>query len=301
MDEQNNLQPNTISNIKPIHTYTSDMADAVREQEGTVIKIALAEQKKRERNAMKAESRGSNPKNMLLIIGGIILIVAGVMGTLFLIQKSKSQSVVAPVQTKIEAFINYEDQSYIDTTGMAIREEAIKAITAESQKQTQPNSIKNFFLTTKTSTGTNTLTTSDFLTLLNINMPGGLERSLSPQFMIGSYKGTSGTDTPHLFLMFQTTDYNIAFAGILEWEKTMLDDMFMIFNIDVNGDNQKLFATPFKDIIIENKDARVLSDQSGKDLLYYMFADKNTFVISDNQDTIKEILTRLIAKNIKPL
>ena len=37
--------------LKTLRTYTSDMADAVRENEASVIKIALAEKEKRERDA----------------------------------------------------------------------------------------------------------------------------------------------------------------------------------------------------------------------------------------------------------
>ena len=44
MDEQNIPKPN---NLKTIHTYASDMADMVRDEQQSVIKIALAEQKRR--------------------------------------------------------------------------------------------------------------------------------------------------------------------------------------------------------------------------------------------------------------
>jgi hypothetical protein len=55
------------------------------------------------------------------------------------------------------------------------------------------------------------------------------------------------------------------------------------------------------DIIINNKDARVLLNEDGKPILYYMFVDKNNLIITDSIDAIKEIVSRLMLKNIKPL
>jgi hypothetical protein len=101
--------------------------------------------------------------------------------------------------------------------------------------------------------------------------------------------------------MFTIKDYNQAYASMLDWEKVLLSDMFLPFSINVSGDRNMLFEKPWKDIIVGNKDARILYDKEGNDILYYIFIDKSKLVITDNRDAIKEIDLRLLAKTTKPL
>ncbi len=119
--------------------------------------------------------------------------------------------------------------------------------------------------------------------------------------MTGVYQSVDANSKPHLFFLFQTKDYNQSYAGMLNWEKTLFDDFFVLFNIDISGDHNSLFEKQWKDIILNNKDARVLYDIDGKSVLYYMFINKNTFIITDSEDTIKEASLRLLIKDVKPL
>ena len=137
-------------------------------------------------------------------------------------------------------------------------------------------------------------------------MPDSLQRSLTGRYMLGTYTSTeidaqTNTNKPYLFLILQTKDYNNAYAGMLAWEGTLLDDMFPIFGIDMSGDNKQLLGKPFKDILIDNKDARILADKDGNGLLYYILPDKENIVITNSEEAIKEIKSRLITKKIKPL
>jgi hypothetical protein len=138
------------------------------------------------------------------------------------------------------------------------------------------------------------------MNVIGSSIPASLVRSLEDSYMIGTYL-PRGEEKAHLFIMFQTKDYNIAYASMLSWEGTLLDDVFAMFGIDVSGDKKELFDEPWKDIIINNKDARVLSNKDGVPVLYYLFLDKSYFMITDNLDTIKEVSSRMITKNIKPL
>jgi len=57
----------------------------------------------------------------------------------------------------------------------------------------------------------------------------------------------------------------------------------------------------WKDIIINNKDARVLVDVKGRPILYYLFVDKSSILIADSDIVIKELIGRLLTKNNSPL
>ncbi len=88
---------------------------------------------------------------------------------------------------------------------------------------------------------------------------------------------------------------------MLAWEKTLASDIVEIFKIDVSGNQSNLLEKSWKDVVIDNKDARVLYDARDNALLYYIFTDKSNFVITDNKDTIREVTGRLLIKNLKPL
>ncbi|MEY2671970.1 MAG: hypothetical protein RL687_387, partial [Candidatus Parcubacteria bacterium] len=94
MDEKNNQ-----TKIQNIHTYSSDMADAVREQEATVIKIALAEKERKDKEKYVEENKSNFSFNIFYVIGGIALIVSSVWATFYFIQKGREASAIAVKKT----------------------------------------------------------------------------------------------------------------------------------------------------------------------------------------------------------
>ncbi|MES2931009.1 MAG: hypothetical protein V4665_04490 [Patescibacteria group bacterium] len=302
MDE-NNLQPKNIDpGLKTLRTYSSDMADAIRENEGTVIKIALAEQKRHEREDLYRKAEGTNARKVLLVAGGILLIGIALGAWYFVAQKNEKKNAPVETQALIETFIAYNSHTFADTTRAMTKTDLADVIRTGTVTTEPPGSIKAIFLSTSATGMPQLLPLKDLISTLELSAPGSLTRSLTDRYMIGTYAAvTAENSKPHLFFIFETTDYNQAYAGLLEWEKTMLNDFFAVYGINVAGDRNALFEKPFKDIIIENKDARILYDDQGKDILYYMFMDKNTFVIADSSEALKEIYSRIILKKTKPL
>ena len=298
MDE-NELQKNSDSNIKTIHTYTSDMADAIRENETSVIKIALAEKEKREREEIYKQAAGTKTSKFFLFLGGTILILGAIAGSYFLYKKSSTAPTSSgPVMKDVERFISYDDKSYVDVTENKNQNDLFNSLKGDLEKGGKEGSIKEIFLTQKVNNINQLLSLDGLMSLANIGAPAPLVRTLDEEYMVGTY---TKAEKPHLFLIFKIKDYNQSYAAMLEWEKTMLRDMFVLFNIDVSADSETLFEKPWRDIIINNKDARILYDKEGKEMLYYIFPNKTTFIITDNQDAIKEISLRLLAKTTKPL
>jgi hypothetical protein len=54
----------------------------------------------------------------------------------------------------------------------------------------------------------------------------------------------------------------------------------------------EFFRTRFVDRIVENHDARVIQDDNGDILLLWTFLDRNTLVITTNEYTLREIISR---------
>jgi hypothetical protein len=300
--EQQSDQSELGQKIQTLRTYSSDMADAVRENEISVIKVALAEKAKREKEEdFRIKSEGTGLQKFLLITGSIIFIALGLIGSYFLFEKSQQQVASQPAAPlQIQTLISYDTSAFIDATTAGSVFDLASLVKAPLTVAGSPQSIHALFFTKKIGTTTTELSLPDFLTALNLSAPGALTRSLSA-YMVGTYDSVDTTQKPHLFLMFQTQDYNQAYASMLQWEPTMLGDVAPLFGIDISGDNNSLLRKPFKDILINNNDARVLYDANGNALLYYIFIDKNDFIITDSQEAIREVTIRLQTKNTRSL
>jgi len=156
------------------------------------------------------------------------------------------------------------------------------------------------------------LSSEQFVSLFELDAPQALLRTFDTDYMVGSYleKTTKTLDAEgqeqietetHPFIIFKIKDYNQAYASMLAWESLLLNDMFVLFDTDVAGQRSVLFEKPWKDIILDNKDARILYDKDGKDILFYIFTSKDTLLITDSKQAIKEISARLLAKETKPI
>ncbi len=311
MDEKE-IQNNTKNNLKTIHTYTSDMADAVRENEMSVIKIALAEKEKREREEIYQEASGSGVNKFFWVLGGIIFIAGSLVGGYFLYQKNKSASIAPEVKIRTEALISYDEEVALDTSNINTDIELGTLIKEETKKPLAKGQIKSILLQEKVGEVETPISIEKFLTLFDLDAPQALVRTFDTDYMIGSYVAKSTTTTnaegeeqvvaeTHPFLIFKIKDYNQAYASMLAWEDLLLNDMFVLFDTDVAGERSVLFDKPWKDIILDNKDARILYDKDGKDILFYIFTSKDTLLITDSKQAIKEVTARLRAKETKPI
>ena len=83
---------------------------------------------------------------------------------------------------------------------------------------------------------------------------------------------------------------------MINWESDMAEKLIPVFTGRSLQESEK---NPFEDVIIKNKDARVLNDADGRPLIIYAFLDRETFVITDNEYTLEEVSKRLTALKLK--
>jgi hypothetical protein len=294
-EEQEKFNPND-KDIKVLRTYASDMAETVRDNEISVIKIALAEKEKKERESVVEKAKGTKLSRISLVVGGVALIIIGIFGASYLIKKKNTP--VVPIVTKVETFISYDSSSTIDVSTATNTNNLNSLIKNGIGKDTK--TIDAIFLIRKINDVITPLAVKDFLSLISTTMPDSLNRSLSNRYMIGKYSNPNGqtsTTNSGMFFIFETTDYNQAYASMLEWEKTMIEDFFIPFEIPKPDDS--IYVKPWNDVVVNNKDARVLYADNGVPLIYYSFVNKNTFVITSNLETLKEIINRVLIKNVQ--
>lgn len=301
MAEENKIQTNE-EDIKVLRTYSSDMADIIRNNEASVIKIALAEKEKKDKEKVLEQAEGTKTSKTLFVFGGIILIIGAIVGSYFLFQKKKELTTPVPLVSNLDTFISYDSNLYLDVTNATSVSDLSEIL--KKEQTTNSGLIKALFLTKKVNNVPQLLTSQNFLSLIKSSAPGTLIRTLSDKYLLGKYtspNSISNKDKTFVFLIFQTTNYNQTYASMLEWEKTMLKDLFPIFNLNLPDMNNSIFEKPWQDIIINNRDARVLYGENNEAILYYVFVNKNNLIISNNIEAMKEIISRIIIKNAKPL
>lgn len=270
--------------IKPIRTFKSDAEEAVKYQNVSAIDIAIAEQKKREmeKKIEYEKDKTGSPGVFVFTALFIIIILSG--GWYFWYTSSRDQitEVVVPGTTTV---INTPKDStiYLEPQKNPI------ILIANKLKSTDAGLGKTATII-PTHSSTSTVIASVNQVFDYTNIPDRLSRSLAPQYTIGTY--TYDANNP--FIVLKNTFFQNAFAGMLEWEKNLREDLLPLIQITHPNEQVIATSTPFTDIIISNVDARVLKNNEDKVILVYAFADKDTIVITTNLTSLKYLLERLL-------
>ncbi len=297
--KEENTQNNKDEKLESLETYMSDIADVVRDEKMSVVKIASAEQKRRERGDYYKKGIETSNNKIIFIVGGVVLIIIGIFVSYKLSNRAKINNQPTQIVKTVEVPISFDSNVSINTNNSINGIALSKQIEPILKKVNSPSSISKVSLSKTVEGIKEPLSLKEFLSILNLSAPKSLIRSFTDNYMLGVYTPENVNLNNNLFLIIKIKDYNLAYSGMLKWEKTMAKDLFNIFNINISGGNSSIFNEPFKDIIIKNKDARILYNSMGIDKLYYLFADSNTLIISTSQDAVKEIISRLLVKQTK--
>jgi hypothetical protein len=286
-----------------VRTFQDDMQSAIQSNHLSSINIALAENQKMQKEIRNGtvspegnNEGGSYSKGKVIIFISIILIIAaigGISAVYFL--KNKSAAPVAKTQ-ELPSIITTEYKDEINTTGLT-KNQLISTLSGKLNDIEIPvNKLYNAYLTTGTSSTRRLITAAEFVKLSGLKMPDQIRRTLQPDFMVGTY--SFGKDLP--FIIFKTSYFENTFAGMLVWEKDLESDFRLLFKLEgyENGGGLVAALTPtvskkFIDAVITNKDVRLIKDSTGNTELLYAILDKETIIITVNEQAFKEIINRL--------
>ncbi len=155
-------------------------------------------------------------------------------------------------------------------------------------------------------------------------MPDALLRSVDPNLYL---LGIHSFDGNQPFLILKADSYEGAYAGMLAWERDMRADLSPLFvrtppvliqntppppPVATSTATSTATTTPapvvdappvrtgFVDRIVENHDARVIQNADGQILLLWTFVNRNVLVVTTNEATLREIISRLQSSPIVP-
>lgn len=305
--------------IRNLRTFQGDVADAIKKQNASVLSITLAEKKKKDKEETQEDKHAKveNHKRAWSVLASILLIILGVgtVGVFYYLQKqapAPSTPGPAPEQT----IVGYNTKKGINVDG-ATRQKFLTVIAEEKNNSTvNPNEITYLYLNKEQSVVARGLTTKELFTILDTKIPGATLRSFGDQFMFGFFRD----ENIESFLLIHVNSFDIAYDGMLKWENTIASDIGSLFYSQTNTQpttiaeatttsttTPKLSSLPkvapqitnaFEDETFANKDARVLKNSTGKTLLLYSFLDKETLLITSNENTLKEMVNKLISQKL---
>lgn len=273
------------SQLPPVRTFSSDLAEAIREKGGSMVRIAIAEEEKRHRE--EAEVSITSRKNIIFTSVGTILVALAIIGLVWAYAYKKNASVVSlPVTPAAPSSIIFtETNQTVTINGMSAPQitGAIQSIV--TAPNIQSGTMKNIIIVKD---GIR-IPAAEFIPAIGATeAPAEYLRSLSKEYMIGTYL----YDNDNLFLILRGTAHDFLLSGMLTWEPYLLGDLSPLFGIDTTGDNAKLLNQPWKDVFVENRNARAVVDQNKKSVLFYTFLDPDTILIAADAKTLSAVVQR---------
>lgn len=129
----------------------------------------------------------------------------------------------------------------------------------------------------------------DFFDILQVDMPSILRRNLSSEYFLGISLPEAN---PVLVLKINSPSYGTAFAGMIEWENTLLKDLASII-IKKTRDNPNSIPpikASFEDKTFKSKDLRFVRNENGQIIFLYTIKDEKTIVITGGELSLEKVL-----------
>jgi hypothetical protein len=239
MDE-NKETPKTYSEGEPlsrVKTYQDAIAEALRSQEMSSAGMLIAEQKKRDNlEKDRSEKSISNPKNKLLVLISISLIVLSVLIVAFAIIRSNQRP--APSNTFVLNSKFLLAERLIEIPASQLPRNTLARVQAASMEILQNGEIAHLLITKEVRADPNSLVeinikapynSEDFLAMLGARVPENLRNVLDPEFFLGIHRGTANEK----FILFRVTNFENGFIGMLNWETVLARDLESVFPSEI--------------------------------------------------------------------
>lgn len=205
-----------------IRTLQSDIAHTVQKNQLSIAQIAMA-QKEKDRVAVAGPAETKDVKSFVLGALSAILVLAGI-GALGLVLYAVRESFGVPFFDNDNRVVTIIPAGNVQTVDVSTTTRAALLAHIDTfmhDANAEPLDVRAIVFMERvsaTSTDTNVASFERFMDVIGTRAPGRLVRTLGPDMMLG----TIGNEP---FLLVPHDSYDNAFAGMLEWEPFMRDDV----------------------------------------------------------------------------
>lgn len=295
------------------HSYGTDFTDRVDSKSASAFSVLAAEQD------VAPSSRPTPTKSrtsVVPILAGVVLIVLAGAGSYVAYRYIGARTAVPVITLQAPSLIVADEYKKISGTGPDLmRALAIVA----NEMLINGNAMVTYI--EQPATGDPSVIAGSpapggvLIKALSLPAPDLLLRNITDASTVGVIR--EGGDT-RAFFVLKVSSYERTFAGMLTWEPLMERDLGLLYplyasapmsaaSVDLNTASTTASSTPvalpdtptassrgrFEDAIVANKDVRILRDTSGRALMLYGYADKETLIIARNEASFAALITRL--------
>lgn len=289
------------SKLSSLRTYQGDMAEFIKSKNESVVSIVVKEKERKEEREEVQEKKDkadglippTKPKpaglgfqiNITIVVLSLVLIVGGAITFLYVYE-----------------FINRKPVIQVDEDRQIIPYNNKVTLANVSDINLGPELWKlasqNGVSVVKVSDGNGVTLSrySDFLGFLKVSPPSTLLRTLGEEYVLGV---TTQGDNKSYFLVLTVADFGQAFAGMLEWEGQMIDDLDFLgteLAFEASTGTPRTFV--WRDMIVKNKDTRAFATPYNDVKLAYTFLDKNTILITNSISAIGELSSLYASRSV---
>jgi hypothetical protein len=301
---------NSAGGPRLIRTMKSDMSDAIKNQNETLVSIALAEEKKQAVARAQASSPvtqeqklapAPKPRGRATVIIFIVMTLV-ILGLAYNFLLPKLPVFTLP-KISLPSFQNFwatntesassttpvRDLAPLDPSLIPAQFEKRFIINRESSDSSAPGKIKNLYFAEETKSSGGLLQTvgisaNRLFIFAGISAPDTLTHSIESPFMAGLLS-EGGASVPFLVLTVSSRDAGL--AGMLEWERAIPRVLDTIFGTSFATDFSN--KTKVRDVVILGRDTRVF-DISPTTNIAYTFANPHTIILSGSLSALQTLL-----------
>lgn len=268
--------------LRQIRTFQGDVANTIGKQKESLVSIQRAEKTRAESSGFPAEESSLDKntlKIVLVLVTSFFLIAAGAAGGWYAYNEFTKKR--APAVISIPANRLISAARTVDADPATLSRSEIIGITArETEAEMASGEVTHINIP---------VSTREFFETLETQAPGHLIRAFNPLFMLGILEA----EQPSVFVLIRLSSFENAYAGMLSWEKNLIQDIGPLFSTRIALNNVPQ-GQEFQDVITRNKNARALYGPEGTGvLLIYSFFDNDTLIITDSEKALETLLGRL--------
>lgn len=272
---RSSLEGSNTPTESPLHTYKSDFADRIDKKQSSTFSVLAAQS-----DAAPLPAQVQKKNLLLPTLAGVfflLLSISGIVGTYWYLQKNQ-----VPMATPgIPSLIFADKKVEVRGSGNALLE-SLAGVASDSI----PEGQLAVTYTTASDSGT-PLQGGALIRALPLNAPDILLRNIADTSTVGVIH--AGTETRAFFIL-RVTSYPRSLAGMLVWEKTLLQDLSILYPSEVSD-------LTFTDSVVANRDVRIAKDAKGTIVALYGYLDKETLIIARDGMAFTALVTRLGATN----
>ncbi|MCX6751949.1 MAG: hypothetical protein NTZ87_00395 [Candidatus Nomurabacteria bacterium] len=282
------MDKNRQTQNKVVETYAEDMAKVLEDDKSGVIKKIIHGEEEHEKE--KKNLSPNSMKNKIFMLIGLLFFALGALILSYFFLNRKAPTV--PVEAQFTPLIFNDQNAFLEVSTLNKDEIAQTVFNQVNTTNVKAGGVEGIYLTENKKV----IGLRRFISLIKSSfVPGDNTLFVSDGFLMGAVNN----ETKDTFILIKIRSAVDIFDNLRAWEKKMFFDLHGFFGVDISSETNYLLTKDFENGIIGNKNARILYDKNKNIVMMYIYADDNSVVITNTENSAQEIMLRLAASRVK--